>query len=138
MGPVEAIRSGFQRAVDFRGRSTRPEYWWWQLMTAIVSLLMGEQLSLLESLALLVLAVPSVAVTFRRLHDVDRSAWTLLWGLVPVIGFIVLLVRLVQPGTPASNRYGPPPASATTAGWDATGPSGGWDAPPPPPPPPGG
>jgi uncharacterized membrane protein YhaH (DUF805 family) len=132
MGPVDAIRSGFQRAVDFRGRSTRAEYWWWQLMTGVLVLLVGETPSTLESLAMLALFVPSLAVTFRRLHDVDRSAWNLLWFAVPVLGFIVLLVRFVQPGTPASNRYGPPPPG-TAAGGAPGGAPGGWDAPPPPP-----
>lgn len=134
MGPVDAIRSGFQRAVDFRGRSTRPEYWWWALMTGFVNLLVGQTPSTLESLALLALFVPSLAVAFRRLHDTDRSAWNLLWALLPVIGVIVLLIFLVQPGTPASNRYGPPPPGTRTADGPLTG---GWDAPPPPPPPAG-
>ena len=134
MGPVDAIRSGFQRAVDLRGRSTRPEYWWWSLMTYVITLLVGDRPSTLESLALLALFVPSLAVTFRRLHDTDRSAWNLLWVLVPVLGVIALLVFLVQRGTPTSNRYGPPPPG--TAG--AAGPAGGWDAPPPPPPSPAG
>ncbi|MEY3072679.1 MAG: hypothetical protein RLZZ353_875 [Actinomycetota bacterium] len=134
MGPVDAIRSGFQRAVDLRGRSTRPEYWWWSLMTYVITLLVGDRPSTLEALALLALFVPSLAVTFRRLHDTDRSAWNLLWVLVPVLGVIALLVFLVQRGTPTSNRYGPPPSG--TAG--AAGPAGGWDAPPPPPPPPAG
>lgn len=127
MGPIEAIRSGFQRAVDFQGRSTRPEYWWWTLMTAVVNALIGEQPSVLESIALLVLFLPSLAVTVRRLHDVDRSAWSLLWFLLPVIGWIVLIVLAIRPGTPISNRYGPPPAPATAA-------TDRWDAPPPPPP----
>lgn len=133
MGPVDAIVSGFQRAVDFRGRSTRPEYWWWTLMTAFINLLVGDTPSTLESIALLVLFVPSLAVTFRRLHDTDRSAWNLLWVLLPVVGFIALLVFFVQAGTPASNRYGPPPAG-TAGPVGPQGPDGRWDVPPPPPP----
>ena len=133
MGPVEAIRSGFQRAVDLRGRSTRPEYWWWSLMTYVITLLVGDTPSTLEAFALLALFVPSLAVTFRRLHDTDRSAWNLLWLVVPVLGVIAVLVFLVQRGTPASNRYGPPPPGTDTDG-QPSGPPGGWDAPPPPPP----
>ena len=137
MGPVDAIRSGFQRAVDFRGRSTRPEYWWWSLMTYVITLLVGDRPSMLESLALLALFIPSLAVTFRRLHDTDRTAWNLLWVLVPVLGVIALLVFLVRRGTPVSNRYGPPPAG-TAGPVGPAGPAGGWDAPHPPPPPPAG
>lgn len=114
MGPVEAIRSGFERALDFRGRSTRPEYWWWQLMTAVGALFVGEEPSALVSLVILALFVPSLAVAVRRLHDTGRSGWTLLLAVVPVIGVIVLLIRMVQPGDAASNRFGPPPQPMPT------------------------
>ncbi len=61
-------------------------------------------------LALFSLAVflPGLAVTVRRLHDVDRSGWWVLLALVP-FGVIVLLVFEVQEGTPGPNRFGPSP-----------------------------
>ena len=49
-----------------------------------------------------------LAVGARRLHDVGRSAWFLLLGLVPVVGTLVLLYFMVQPSQPESNEYGPP------------------------------
>jgi hypothetical protein len=58
----------------------------------------------LHSLAIL---IPSLAVTVRRLHDIDRTGWWILIGLVPLIGTIVLLVFALLDGTPGSNRYGP-------------------------------
>ena len=63
-------------------------------------------ISLIANLALL---LPSLAVTARRLHDTDRSAWWILIALIPLIGAIVLLVFLVQDGTPGPNRFGPSP-----------------------------
>ena len=62
-------------------------------------------------MALLALALPGLAVTARRLHDTDRSAWWILLGLVP-FGSIALLVFEVQDSHP-DNRFGPSPKYAT-------------------------
>jgi uncharacterized membrane protein YhaH (DUF805 family) len=53
--------------------------------------------------------LPSIAVTVRRLHDTNRSAWWLLLFFVPVIGDIVLLVFTVFNGTQGENDYGADP-----------------------------
>jgi len=43
--------------------------------------------------------IPGIAVTVRRLHDTGRSGWWILISLVPVIGWIVLLVFMVLEAT---------------------------------------
>ena len=53
--------------------------------------------------------LPWLAVTVRRLHDSDRSAWWLLIGLVPFFGGLVLLVFMIWSGTRGPNRFGPDP-----------------------------
>lgn len=65
--------------------------------------------SLITTLALV---VPALAVTVRRLHDVDRSGWWFLIVLVPLVGVIVLLVFTVQ-DSGADNMYGPSPKYPT-------------------------
>ena len=62
----------------------------------------------LFSLAVL---IPSIAVSVRRLHDIDRTGWWVLIGLVPLVGQIVLLVFHVLDSTPGPNRFGPNPKS---------------------------
>ena len=47
-----------------------------------------------------------------RLHDIDRSGWWLLIGLIPLVGVIVLIVFMVQAGKPGSNQYGVNPKEA--------------------------
>jgi uncharacterized membrane protein YhaH (DUF805 family) len=61
----------------------------------------------------LITFIPNLAVAVRRLHDTDRSGWSLLFGLIPLIGAIILLVFFLSPGTPGPNRYGPDPKAAT-------------------------
>lgn len=66
-------------------------------------------LSLIYSLAVL---IPGIAVTVRRLHDIGRSGWWLLIGLVPVVGVIVLFVFTLLDSQPDANQYGPNPKEA--------------------------
>ena len=64
---------------------------------------------LLSGLFVLAMLIPSLAVTFRRLHDTDRSGWWLLIGFVPLIGSIVILVFMIQDSQPGENQYGTNP-----------------------------
>jgi uncharacterized membrane protein YhaH (DUF805 family) len=52
--------------------------------------------------------VPSLAVGARRLHDIGKSGWLQLLGLIPIIGWILLIYWAAQPGETGSNQYGPP------------------------------
>lgn len=62
----------------------------------------------------LLLLVPNVAALVCRLHDQDHSAWGLLWLLVPVLGWVVLVVTIgFLRGTRGDNRYGPEPGTST-------------------------
>jgi uncharacterized membrane protein YhaH (DUF805 family) len=53
----------------------------------------------------LALLLPSLAVSVRRLHDIDRTGWWVVIGLT-VIGTLVLIYWACRPGTPGSNRFG--------------------------------
>src|SRR5918995_5229130 len=109
----------------FSGRSRRMEYWYFVLFNIIVSIVLGVIDALLDTrgsvmgagllsgLYGLAILIPSLAVSVRRLHDIDRSGWWILIALVPLIGTIVLLVFALLEGTPGNNRYGPNPKEAT-------------------------
>jgi uncharacterized membrane protein YhaH (DUF805 family) len=94
----ESIRTCFAKYADFNGCASRSEFWWWLLFNVIVSFVLGifsDKLPLVFSLAVL---LPNIAVTTRRLHDTDRSGWWQLIGLIPLVGWIVLLVWCAQEG----------------------------------------
>jgi uncharacterized membrane protein YhaH (DUF805 family) len=62
-------------------------------------------------LVLLLTSVPSISSEVTRLHDRGHSAWWLLFGLIPLVGGILLLVQTgFLRGDGGPNRYGPPPA----------------------------
>jgi uncharacterized membrane protein YhaH (DUF805 family) len=73
----------------------------------------SSNVGLLNGVYSLAVLIPSLAVTVRKLHDIDRTGWWILIGLVPLIGTIVLLVFALLDGTPGDNRYGPNPKEAS-------------------------
>jgi uncharacterized membrane protein YhaH (DUF805 family) len=117
----EAVRSGFENYATFTGRASRAAYWWWFLFAVLVGIVANAidygilDTSILSPLASLALLLPNLAVGIRRLHDTNHSGWWILIGLIPIIGFIVLLVFLVTQGDPGDNEYGPPPADRGSA-----------------------
>jgi len=108
--------------LDFEGRSARREFWWFQFYNTLFALLLlaialesiriggtiqvvtGSVLQLLGFATLL----PSMALSIRRLHDVGKSGWWFLWGLVPYVGQLVLFWFYMRPGDPVRNAYGDP------------------------------
>jgi uncharacterized membrane protein YhaH (DUF805 family) len=118
MSFVEAIGSCFRNYASFSGRAVRSEYWYWVLFAAIVLFVFGAIDEALYSgpLAMgpfsyvamavgLALILPSLAVSVRRLHDIDRTGWWVLIGPT-VIGTLVLIYWACLPGTSGSNRFG--------------------------------
>ncbi|MEV4491766.1 DUF805 domain-containing protein [Micromonospora coxensis] len=129
MSPLDAIKSVLSQYAGFRGRARRSEYWWFALFSSLVGFVAGildgalgtklgsdpNSTGVIGLIVTLALLLPSLAVSVRRLHDTDRSGWWLLIGLVPLVGFIVLLVFFVKDGTQGSNRFGADPKDAPHA-----------------------
>ena len=102
---VESISTCFTKYATFTGRATRSEYWWWILFTVLASIATGFISQTASGIFSLVTLLPSLAVAARRLHDTDRTGWLQLLWFIPVIGWILLLIWLVQEGK-EPNRFG--------------------------------
>jgi len=101
-----------EKYADFYGRARRPEFWWFFLFTWLVgqvaSVLDGAvggsqpenwydpRFTLFNSLVSLALLLPSLAVGVRRLRDAGKSPWNLAWALLPIIGWIILVVQFAS------------------------------------------
>jgi uncharacterized membrane protein YhaH (DUF805 family) len=100
----ESIRNCFAKYADFKGCAPLSEFWWWVLFTFLA----GGALGIISDKASAVFSIatflPSIAVGTRRLHDTNRSGWFQLLWLVPLIGWIILIVLLVQ-DSKVPNRY---------------------------------
>ena len=109
----EAIKVCFNKYVVFDGCASRPEFWWWVLFTFIGAVVLRSINYGLSAAFSLATFLPSIAVTARRLHDTDRSGWLQLLGLIPVIGWILLIIWCAEAGKP--NRYGVPEPQAPSS-----------------------
>lgn len=114
----------FRKYAVFAGRARRKEYWMFTLLTFVAGLVCAIIDAILDPasvdrgfgaasvLLMLAIFVPAIAVSVRRLHDIDRSGWWLLVALIPFAGVIVLFVFAVLEGTSGENAYGPDPKSS--------------------------
>lgn len=120
----------------FTGRARRQEFWMFVLFSWIISVVLSiidyatglthaaggtAVLSTLYGLAVL---IPSLAVSWRRLHDTNRSGWWILIGFVPFVGWIILIVFYATEGTRGPNRFGPDPKGVYAGDYQAQGPMG--------------
>lgn len=105
---IEAIKLAFTHYADFKGRARRSEYWWFTLFNIIVSGIIGAIIPELAGVWSLVVLVPGLALCVRRLHDIGRSGWAYLIGLIPLVGGIILIVWFCKDSGEA-NQWGPNP-----------------------------
>jgi uncharacterized membrane protein YhaH (DUF805 family) len=121
----QAVGRFWKKYATFSGRASRSEFWWWALVNIIISgILYGVLLAttdmqamaqtgtpqfgpayvvyLLWSLATL---IPGLALTWRRLHDTNRSGLWIFISLIPLVGAIILIVFYVSEGNPAGQRF---------------------------------
>ncbi len=116
----QAISTCFSKYCDFTGRARRSEFWFWVLFVGLVSGVIGGMVAaavgtnsaayhVITGLVGLVFLLPNLGVTVRRLHDVGRSGWWILIGLVPCVGFLILLYFELLDSQPQANKYGPSP-----------------------------
>jgi uncharacterized membrane protein YhaH (DUF805 family) len=115
----DAISYCFRNYVNFSGRAARSEYWYWTLfifLLWIVAWLIDMTVfgfnttgvNPMTVIAMLATLLPSLAVSVRRLHDIDREGWWVLLVLTG-IGYVVLLAWGFMRGTVGANRFGPDP-----------------------------
>ena len=107
-----------KKYVEFNGRAGRQEFWMFALFNFIIAIVISViegvigTAGIIGSLYWLGVLLPSLGVSVRRLHDTGRSGWFLLIGLIPIVGFIVLLVFYIQEGNPGDNEHGANPTSS--------------------------
>lgn len=113
------VHNCYKNYATFSGRVRRKEYWYFVLFNLIFYLalifvdyllgtLSGKGVGLFSTLFNLAMLIPTLAVTARRFHDTNHSAWWLLLCLLPLIGPILILYFAAQGGEPEANQFGAP------------------------------
>lgn len=117
---AQAISTCFSKYVTFSGRAARSEFWYFTLFLVLAGIVFGvidaivfgtepEDGQLFSAVFSLATILPSISVTVRRLHDGGRSGWWWWLWLIPLVGWIILLIWYIQKGTDGPNDYGPDP-----------------------------
>ena len=99
----ESIKVCFSKYVDFSGRASRSEYWWFVLFLFLGHFVLSIFSHWAAYLFALATLLPALAAATRRLHDTGRSGWWQLIWFVPFIGWIILIVFLAQEGNSDSS-----------------------------------
>lgn len=108
---IDAYKTALSRYADFSGRTSVGGFWRFVAINIVVVVVLGALgavssvffvLYVIYGLAVL---LPSIAVGVRRLHDTGKSGWFILMGLIPFVGFIILIVFYVQ-ASDSPNQYG--------------------------------
>ena len=96
-----------KKYADFKGRARRSEFWYFTLLSAIISIILivitdHSEFSIVEKIYRLAVIIPSLAVGVRRMHDVNKSGW---YYLIPFYNLILAFTN----GTDGPNDYGVDP-----------------------------
>ena len=124
---------------DFSGRARRSEYWGTVLFNGLIQAGLSIILSIVATILFssieingevtfsplffllpdipsyiygLIWLLPGLAVAVRRLHDIGKSGWNLLWILLPIVGAIMLIYWYCQDSQPEENKWGANPKLA--------------------------
>ena len=122
MGFAEAVKVGLNKFYTPYGRASRSEFWWYFLFLIIISGVIGVIGGFLEAVSeeqvwigiilqcfSALLCASIICAEIRRLHDIGKSGWNVLWSLIPLIGGIYVLILLCKASQPEENQYGPLP-----------------------------
>ncbi|QNE36945.1 DUF805 domain-containing protein [Leifsonia shinshuensis] len=121
----DAIRRFFKKYADFTGRASRSEFWWWYLFAVLIAIVYSILLTTLGTIGnggrgygpigwilivvyivwVVAIVVPSLALVWRRLHDANYPGPFFFLGLIPLVGWIILLVFYLMPSKPEGARF---------------------------------
>lgn len=112
MGFGEAVATCLKKYCCFSGRATRAEFWWFMLFETLVYILaeiidIAIGTSLFSALVSLGLLLPVLGVFWRRFHDIGKGGGWYFFGLIPIWGFIQVIIWMCKPSEPFDNRFGP-------------------------------
>jgi uncharacterized membrane protein YhaH (DUF805 family) len=107
----DSVSTCLRKYVDFNGRASRSEYWWFFLFGVLLDLGASMLSATTGTRVFFVLSsiavwVPLLTVAVRRLHDAGMSGWWWFTTFIPIVGLIVLAYLLVQRPQPWDNKYG--------------------------------
>ena len=114
---IETIKFSYKNYVNFNGRASRSEFWYWVLFNILAAFGLGfvasvlgvdeSQIDSLFGLFILSSIIPNLARIVRRLHDTNKPWTYALFVLIPLVGNVLLTVWFCTKSDMGGNRFGP-------------------------------
>ena len=110
----ESISTCFKKCFVLKGRASKSEFWWLQLLWSVSFIVMyifekSEQIQYFFIGIIVIIFIPLFTVGVRRLHDSGKSGFYYFWSLVSFIGSLIVLMFMLGDGTKGRNQYGDNP-----------------------------
>ena len=111
---IDSYKTFWTKAFDFKGSSTRSEFWWAYLANIIIYFVLaifvgissainqtlGSLFNLIYILYALGQIIPSISISIRRVRDMGKGWQWIFINLIPIVGGIWYIVLLCQPSLP--------------------------------------
>lgn len=127
-GMLKSVRICLKKYCNFKGRARRSEYWYFILFNFIIYIFTifftflickygGDEKfnyfyliqNYLYGAWCLIVLLPTIAVSVRRLHDIGKSGWNFLYSFIPIVGTLLMILWFSKDGEPGTNQYGENP-----------------------------
>ena len=100
---IEAYKKFLSNYVNFKGCSSRADYWYVVLCNFLIGFVIGlvssitgvKEIMYLSYIYEVAILLPSIGLIIRRLHDINKSGWYYWMILIPIAGPIIILVYLL-------------------------------------------
>jgi uncharacterized membrane protein YhaH (DUF805 family) len=106
----DAVTTCLNKYINFSGRASRSEYWWFILFVFVASLVASMISPALQKIVAIAAFLPCLSAEVRRLHDINRNGWWCFIVLIPIIGILILIIWLTTESNKGVNYYGNEPA----------------------------
>lgn len=129
--PLDYLKTALTRDyTKFSGRARRSEFWYFTLFYTLISILailldeafntyldgVSRERGAFEAIIQLLLFVPSISVSIRRMHDIGRSGWWVLINFIPLLGALYFIYLATVDSEPQPNKWGPSPKYRAMSG----------------------
>lgn len=107
MNPLECYIDAFKNYFNFKDRTKRRTFWYYQLINSIIVFVLGIiSAGVLSIVYGLIITIPGFALGARRLHDTGKSGWWQLLYIIPILGLLILIFLFIQKSQDFENEYG--------------------------------
>ncbi len=102
----------FAKLFNAEGRVGRRDWIIWivgiAIIFSILAWILGDRASWVQGLLAIIAGIAGIFMGIKRLHDLDKSGWLYLIGLIPIVNFFFAIYLIAFKGTEGDNKYGAP------------------------------